>query len=371
MFNKYVSNVSCGTGNNHILKLDGDRKITVRAFFKVERSGEFNYRFFFQNTVNSTFAQGEEAYVDLSGGSYKILSARIGIGSEFGDYKAPDKYTPVTFDGLGERSVSPDECYWSDEVKINVPDGRYLVWEWELFGNMIPGTPDSQIPTFVDLGDGLKKHDYIVCPMPNLIGCDKNVKKRVTFIGDSITQGCGTTFDKYDMWVGRIEKMLKDEYSVWNLGLGYSRGSDLANMGSLMYKAKQTDVAVLTYGVNDLCSGKYKAGKRSTAGEIISYIEAIINELQSEGIEVILSTIPPFRYDESVYREWRCLNMAIPRLAEIYGCRIYDFEASLDASDKVLGNDYSKYGDHPNGEGGFAAAEKFKETFFDGKEWTL
>ena len=26
---------------------------------------------------------------------------------------------------------------------------------------------------------------------------------------------------------------------------------------------------------------------------------------------------------------------------------------------------------HPNGEGGLAAAEKFKETFFDGKEWTL
>ena len=104
---------------------------------------------------------------------------------------------------------------------------------------------------------------------------------------------------------------------------------------------------------------------------IISYIEAIINELQSEGIEVILSTIPPFRYDESVYREWRCLNMAIPYLAKIYGCRIYDFEASLDASDKVLGNDYSKYGDHPNGEGGLAAAEKFKATFFDGKEWTL
>ena len=80
--------------------------------------------------------------------------------------------------------------------------------------------------------------------------------KSVAFIGDSISQGCGTELDKYEMWVGRIGAMLKDEYAVWNLGLGYSRGSDLANNGSLLYKARQTDIAVLTYGVNDLCSGK-------------------------------------------------------------------------------------------------------------------
>ena len=96
-----------------------------------------------------------------------------------------------------------------------------------------------------------------------------------------------------------------------------------------------------------------------------------VEELQAEGIEVILSTIPPFRYDPTKEREWRCLNMAIPTLAKIYGCRVYDFESSLDASDKILGNDYSRYGDHPTGEGGLAAANKFRDTFFDGKEWTL
>jgi len=207
--------------------------------------------------------------------------------------------------------------------------------------------------------------------MPNFIGCDKNVRRRIAFIGDSITQGCGTTFDEYDMWVGRIGNMLKDHYAVWNLGLGFSRGSDLATWGSLFYKAKQTDIAILTYGVNDICSGKYGVGRPSTAGEIISFIEETVKRLQAEGVEVILSTVPPFRYDDSKEKEWRCLNMAIPSLAKAYGCRIYDFEASLDVSNEYLGNDYSKYGDHPNGEGGKAAAEAFKKTFFDGKDWTL
>jgi hypothetical protein len=37
--------------------------------------------------------------------------------------------------------------------------------------------------------------------MPNFIGCDKKIKKRIAFVGDSITQGCGTSLDGYAMWV--------------------------------------------------------------------------------------------------------------------------------------------------------------------------
>lgn len=369
MFHKYFSNVSCGTGNNYILIFGEEKTIRARAFFKVEATGKYNYRFFYQNSVNSTFAQGEHAYVNQSGGNWTVSYARVGIGSEFGCYDAPDCFIPVTFDGKMTKNVSPDEYFWSDEVVIDVPEGKYLVWEWEITGDLIPCTPDSQIPTFVDLGEGFAT--YYGCPMPNFIGCDKNVKKRVVFVGDSITQGCGTSFDKYDMWVGRIGKMLKDDYAVWNIGLGFSRGSDIETGGSLMYKAKQNDVAILTYGVNDLLSGKFKVGRGDTAGELLSRIEGLVKELQSAGLTVILSTIPPFRYHEAALREWRCVNMAIPVLAKTYGCRVYDFEGSLDASNEYLGNDYTRYGDHPNGEGGEAAADAFKNTFFDGKEWTL
>ncbi|MBQ9743739.1 MAG: SGNH/GDSL hydrolase family protein [Clostridia bacterium] len=369
MFNKYASNVSCGTGNNFILEFNEKRTIVARTFFKPEVTGKYNYRFFYQNSVNTTFAQGEIAYVNKSGGNWVINYARVGIGSEFGCHDAPGQTVTVTFNGSVSKAVAPDEAFWTDEVEIDVPEGKYLVWEWEITGDGLPCTPDSQIPAYIDFGEGFVK--YNSCPMPNLIGCDKKIRKRIAFIGDSITQGCGTTFDEYDMWVGRIGNMLKDEYSVWNLGLGFSRGSDAEAMGSLMYKAKQNDVVVLTYGVNDLLSGKYGVGRGDTAGELLSRIETIVKELQGVGIEVILSTIPPFHYHESALREWRCVNMAIPALAKIYGCRVYDFEASLDASDKPLGNDYTRYGDHPNGEGGAAACEAFKKTFFDGKDWTL
>ncbi|MBR7101410.1 MAG: SGNH/GDSL hydrolase family protein [Clostridia bacterium] len=369
MFDKYFSNVSCGTGNNYILLFGEAKTLKARVFFKPEVAGKYNYRFFYQNSVNSTFANGDHAYVNQKGGDWTINYAKVGIGSEFGCYDAPDSFITVTFDGKMTKNVSPDEYFWSDEISIDVPEGKYLVWEWEITGDAIPCTPDSQIPAYIDLGEGFAEH--FGCPMPNFIGCDKKIGKRVVFVGDSITQGCGTSFDKYDMWVGRIGNMLKDVYSVWNIGLGFSRASDIETGGSLMYKAKQNDVAVLTYGVNDLLSGKYKMGRGDTAGELLCRIENIVKELQGAGLDVILSTIPPFHYHEVALREWRCVNMAILTLAKTYGCRVYDFEASLDVSNEYLGNDYSKYGDHPNGEGGKAAAEAFKKTFFNGKEWTL
>ena len=368
MFDKYFSNVSVGTGNNFILEFSKPRSVKARVFFKPEVTGRYNYRFFFQNTVNCTFSEGEVAYVNKSGGNWKINFATVGTASIASRDVEVDDPTPVTFDGNIQKCVSPDETFWSDEVNINIPDGKYLVWEWEVEGNSIPCTPDSIVPTFVSCEEKIPGAN---CPMPNFIGCDKQVKKRVAFAGDSITQGCGTGIDKYDMWVAQITEMLKNDYSVWNLGLGCCRCSDAATMGSLFYKVKQNDVVILTYGVNDLFHGKFGDDRHATAGELLANIEKIVKELRAQNTEVILSTIPPFIYDESGEAEWRCANMAIPTLAKMYGCRVFDFEASLDGSPLPLGNDHSKYGPHPNAEGGKAAAEEFKRTFFDGTNWTL
>lgn len=368
MFDEYFSNVSVGTGNNFILEFSGDQTVKARAFFKVEVSGRFNYRFFFQNTVNSTFSEGEVAYVNKSGGNWRINSATVGTASLASRDGNIENAIRVTFDGNTAKSISPDEIFWSDEVEIDIPDGKYLVWEWEVEGNSIPCTPDSIVPTFVTCDEKIPGAN---CPLPNFIGCDKRVKKRIAFAGDSITQGCGTGIDKYEMWVSRIGKMLREDYSVWNLGLGCCRASDAATMGSLMYKIKQNDVVILTYGVNDLFHGKFGSERHATAGELLASIEKIVKELRAQNIEVVLSTIPPFIYDKAGEAEWRCVNMAIPTLASLYGCRVYDFEARLDGSPLPLGNDHSKYGPHPDGEGGKAAAEAFKDTFFDGTNWTL
>ena len=99
MFDKYFSNVSCGTGNNYILLLGEAKTLKTRVFFKPEVAGKYNYRFFYQNSVNSTCAQGEHAYVNQSGGNWTINYAKVGIGSEYGCYDALECFIPVTFGG--------------------------------------------------------------------------------------------------------------------------------------------------------------------------------------------------------------------------------------------------------------------------------
>ena len=371
MFRKYVSNTHCGTGTNYILNFKEDRRFTARAYFKCAVHGNLNHRFFFMNSVNSTFSDGSVAYRNLSGGNWKILSATIADGGEIGGLDvAPGELlnpTPVTFDGQREKSVTPDEKFWSDEVTFELPENHYLVWEWEIEGNGIPCTPDSQIPTFMNYNGELKFD--ISCPLPALIGVERPVKKRVAFLGDSITQGCQTTLNAYAQWAAKIGNMISPEYAMWNLGLGFARGSDAATDGCWLWKAKQMDVVVLTCGVNDVLSGEYKAGRPSTAGEIIGWLEKTVRLLKEAGVDVIISRIPPYEMNPRSYEEWRAVNLAIPAVAALYGCKVYDIESSLDGS-AVLESRYL-YNPHPNDEGGTAAAEKFKATFLTKYGWNL
>jgi len=365
MFRKYVSNVPVGTGNNFIIQKGEPVKFRARAYFRPTVYGSFTWRFFFSNTVDSTFADGRTAYRGRSGGNWRILSASLSKAPDSGNDRAQDVLTKaapltdrtaVTFDGSTARDAAPDERFWSDPVSFTVEEGSYLVWEWELEGDGIPFTPDSQLPVFTDWGSGWKFTTD--CPLPALLGCDRQVRKRICFLSDSITQGCGTAINGYEMWAAKIAKALGGEYAVWNLGLGYGRGSDCASDGSSwLYKAKQCDTAVLAFGVNDLESGAYGRGRGDTAEEFLETTETIIRLLENAGVEVIAGTIPPFSFRPAMTEQWRAANLAILAFAEREGRRLFDIERALDASPD-FGNQY-QYGAHPDGRGGTAAAEAF------------
>lgn len=366
MFKTYVSNVPAGTGNNYIIEKGQTVKLRARAYLRPNVYGEFSWRFYFSNTVDSTFADGKAAYRNKPGGNWRINYASVAVAPDSGDDNGAEvlgkaspicNVTDITFDGSSAKNVSPHERFWSDPVTFRVDEGSYLVWEWEIEGDGIPFTPDSQVPTFCDWGGGWKFTTD--CPFPALFGCDRKVKKTIAFLGDSITQGCATTINRYEMWAAKISFALGSDYAVWNLGLGYGRGSDCAADGSWLHKAKQCDIAVLTFGVNDLESGAYLRGRSDTAEEFLETEETLIRLLKEAGVEVILSTVPPFSFQPAQCGEWRKVNRAIPELAKKHGLRLYDIERSLDA-DPNLGNIYT-YGAHPNADGGTAAANAFME----------
>ena len=260
MFTKYVSNVPLGGGTNYILDSREVRRYRVRAYFRPIMSGEFNWRIYYMNSVNSTFAGGTTAWRNRSGGKIRLLSAYLADGGEIDGREFIDgSLEPetlegacrITFDGAESCEIAPDAELWSDELRLNIPEGHYLAFEWTLEGDAVPCTPDHRAAVFVDRGEGFAAGDSPNAPLPAMFGCERPYVKRLAFLGDSITQGCQTKRNCCEMWVARISAMMP-EYAVWNLGLGYARAADAATDACWLSKAKQNDVVVVTLGVNDL-----------------------------------------------------------------------------------------------------------------------
>jgi len=359
MFRTYPSNIALGTGHNWILCFDSPRRIRARGYFRALSHTPDTWRFWFSNAVDSTFDRGDVAYPDRPGGNWRILSARIGDGGvyrcEAMTEPAPvTGWTDVTFAGKASRDVAPCERFWSDEVSFTLPEDHYIVWEWELEGNEIPCTPDSQAPTFTAFDDEPLTF-RAECPLPDLFGARREVAGRIAFWGDSITQGCGTRNNFYEHWSARAALALGKEYSVWNIGLGWARGSDAAYHECWKYKAAQADTVCIVHGVNDIRSGKYGTEGGDSAEEIIAAVEQNVRTLQKQGIRVILFTVPPFEYPGKWYMVWKTLRYAYPALAKELGVELFDFSGTLDAR-PPYGNRFI-HGAHPDGEGGRIAAE--------------
>lgn len=117
-YTTYVSNTVISTGNNFYI--EEAENITYRAYLPVEEYGELEYKFFFTNTVDSTYTKGKIAFVGKSGGSYTVSNATVADGGTGVEDEITNR-TPVTFGGETKKDVKPDESYTSDTVTINIP----------------------------------------------------------------------------------------------------------------------------------------------------------------------------------------------------------------------------------------------------------
>lgn len=358
-FGKYLSNTVISTGNNKsVSAADG---ITYRAFLPVEAYGEFEYCFYFSNTVDSTWDDGKQSYVGKQGSEYTITAASIAVATQTEATSAVSNETAVTFDGKNEKNVAPGETFWSDPVTFSVPEGSYLVWTWTVQGEEIPAIGMSELAaTYYNTGSGFIYNNSL--PLPQLIGCDRTVKKRIVTLGDSITQGCQTSQNANAFWAAKISQSLGTEYSLWNLGLGHARASDCALNGDWLQRATHADVVIVAFGTNDMVSGQYGVGSPNAASSIISWTQTIVTTLQNAGCEVIVFNAPPFDYDdlrEGIRTE---LNTLLPDAVNEWGAQYFDFASLLsDPAEPAK----ALYGGHPNDEGCQIIADAFLKQYRD------
>lgn len=343
-FADFASDTSSGSANQ------------VEARFEecVKRKGELRYRltnggssyaFLFSNIIDSTFSDGSITRAGDVCGDWDILSLRAGTAHDY--TSSPVCMKTVTFDGSESYHVSGADIFASDEVILEAKKGDYLVYEITVCGKQYPYHHEITMKSVVEQ-DGVIVSDNRI-PVPLCIGSSRPVEKRIGFIGDSITQGCGTEADSYTHWAAVIAEGIADEkVSVWNLGIGYARAYDAATCGFWLERASHCDTVNVCFGVNDLLRGR-------TDRQVIGDLYTVTEYLKNKGCRVILFTVPPFDMTGDAKDYWYSVNNCI-RNSTLTN-EVFDFAAVL--GQEGCNRHMSRYGGHPNAEGCRIAGEAY------------
>lgn len=342
-FDAFSSACTAGCGNQSFFTpADADMTQAARAFFRLEVTGSYEYSLLFSNIIDSTYADGSHSARNRICKPWEILAARVCICSTCDCSRLQDngEWIPLTFNGSPSKVVAPGEFFATDAVRISARAHEYLCLELTFMGEEIPYHEESLIPIFACEGERWIPTKRM--PLPGMIGCRRSVERRIGFIGDSITQGCGTEHNSYTHYGARIADMLGTQYSYWNLGLGYGRANDAASLGAWFYKAKQMDVITVCFGVNDILQGfPLEQTKKD--------LYTLVTRLRAEGLTVILQTIPPFHYQGEKIAHWKALNAYIQTELAAEVDAVFDVVPILGYGGEL--SHVAKYGDHPNGEG--------------------
>lgn len=324
----------------------------TRTFARIEVGGTYRYSFFFANSIASTFSDGSESFANYVCDTWQLYGMKVGL---CGEGFTPNALLPVTFEGKTSKTVAPGEIFWSDPITLTARDGDNLCLELTYEGAEIPYLEEALITVQKQAPDGTWETGHFPTPCPIMIGCDRPVRTRVAFIGDSITEGLGTPVDAYAGYATVAARAWGKDVAVWNIGLGFGRGADAAMGGLWHYEAKQADTVIICFGVNDIL-------RDFTAHEVKKNLTTVVRRLKGCGKRVCIQTVPPFDMKDEKRAIWNEVNDYIRDVLAKEADFFFDNRPVLcmDAPDDNL----ARYGGHPNVEGarlwGEALAAAFK-----------
>lgn len=369
----YASATALSAAANFIMNEPEPFTRTYRTYVRVREAGDLTLKLWHSNAVDSTWDQGQDSAGSEPGGAWTIRAAYVADGGRTPDGSvAAGSQVPVTFNGQAAKNVNPGETFWSDAVRLTLPEGHYLAFTWtiatEAGGKSVPFNVEGMLASGYDAegeragqesAASFRESDKLLV-LPSFIGYEKQVAKKLVFLGDSITQGVRTQKDGYTYWAARIAEGLGTEYSLWNIGSGWGRAYDVAEGGPWLHKAQQGDEVLIVLGVNDLDIGQ------RTAEQLLGDLGIIIAGIKKANSEarIILSTVPPFNFVDQREAYWRTVNEAILNQPPAGVDRVFDIAAVLSEpapqEHRIRGEFMSdEYDPHPNGDAGKAVAEAF------------
>ena len=348
-FKEYSSN-TIGAGANQSFFYP-EKKRTGLAFFKILAAGEYDYSLLFSDTIDSTYADGSFSRANMNAGGYRIESLSVFRCKDLPCKNRVSEWNPSEAKALssvdltfnGERGVTIPEggTVFTDAVKLYFDKGDYIAIRITYEGKRVPSHPESMLPLYNKTAEGW---EYSVdMPLPLMIGCNRPVKGRIAYLGDSITQGIGTGYNTYLHYCAIFADLIGDEYSHYNLGIGYARAADAASRGAWLERAKTCDTVFLCLGTNDV------AHDEDGAESIAKNLRTIIDELKTADCRVILQTAPPFDRVGVRRERWFELNRIIREDLSLRADWLFDNVPLLRLSEEEP--EKARYNGHPNPEG--------------------
>lgn len=311
-FSTYKSNTTAGLGSHYTFTDDGTER-KGRVFYKISASGEYDYSFTFSGTIDSTYANGSIGKANKICPDFKITRLKAAVVPAGSPKNGTFDFKNVTFHGQKSVDVVNGRTVYTDPVTLKFDEGDFICLEISYKGTEMPKIYDRMVSSYrYDNSSWESSGDVLA---PGFVGCDKNFKKSVVFIGDSITQGVGTAMDSYNHYVAETEKLLGDDYSVRNIGLGYARAKDAATCGEWLQKAKYADVVVVCLGVNDLLHDTLE-----TENTLCGFYDTILNELSDGKRKIVWQTVPPACY--STEYKINCWNTANKYIKETIASKV-------------------------------------------------
>ena len=216
----------------------------------------------------------------------------------------------VTFGGSGSLTVGAGESICSDPVRLRIRDRENLaviIHFDKVSSSVITSHPGSRTTSYIAGGDTMDFSDAVRTDhWYFLSGIEVPAKRNsrlIAVLGDSITDGRGTTTNGQDRWTDVLSRRLLSEpvtrnVSVVNKGLGGNciLEGGLGPVGAVRYQRDLFDEPGVRYiilfeGVNDI--GPSKDAMATVAGIEKTYRE-IVAKAHHDGIKVFGATIMPF-----------------------------------------------------------------------------
>ena len=278
----------------------------------------------------------------------EIIGVELAKALTQGESPAIDESTTtaLTFNGSRQVTMKPGEIIVSDPVKFRMTD-RMDVAITIHFGKAsrtdVSGHPGSRTSSFIaegntnDFSKAVETTHW--CYINSLIVNAGKKYGSIAVIGNSITDGRGTTTNHQNRWTDNLSKRLLQNkktkrLSVLNLGLGGNcvlRGG----LGPTANSRFERDVldqegvkyAIVFEGVNDI-GGSWNG--EETAKQLIDSFKAMIQKAHAKGIKIYGATIMPFKgnnyYNESREKGRQQVNEWIRTSGEYDG--VIDFDAA-------------------------------------------